>query len=86
MDVRERAKKYPAAMPFTSINIYTLKQVRTKRRRYDLEGFQITSPSVCYHLLQYLFDLKSKPVEQFGSSMCIELLDHLIAGEEDYGA
>ncbi|NLW47002.1 MAG: DNA repair protein RadC [Firmicutes bacterium] len=53
-------------MPFTSINIYTLKQVRTKRRRYDLEGSQITSPSVCYHLLQYLFDLESKTAEQFG--------------------
>ena len=53
-------------MPLSSINIYTLKQVRTRRRRYDLEGFQITSPSVCYHLLQYLLDLRSEPAERFG--------------------
>lgn len=53
-------------MPFTSINLYTLKQVRTKRRRYDLEGFQITSPLVCYNLLQYLLDLQSEPAERFG--------------------
>ena len=53
-------------MSLTSINIYTLKQIRTKRQRYDMEGFQITSPSVCYNVLQYLFDLKSEPVEKFG--------------------
>ena len=35
-----------------SINLYTLKQIRTKHHRYDLEGFQITSPLVCYNLLQ----------------------------------
>ncbi|NLW46937.1 MAG: hypothetical protein GXY86_06340, partial [Firmicutes bacterium] len=53
-------------MPLTSINIYTLKQIRTKHHRYDLDGFQITSPLVCYNLLQYLLDLKAEPVEQFG--------------------
>ena len=53
-------------MPLTSINIYTLKQIRTKRHRYDLEGLQITSPLVCYNVLQYLLDLKSEPVEHFG--------------------
>ena len=53
-------------MSITSINLYTLKQVRTKRRRYDLEDLQITSPPVCYRVLQYLLDLKSEPVERFG--------------------
>lgn len=53
-------------MPLTSINIYTLKQVRTKRHRYDLESFQITRPSVCYNLLQYLLALRSEPAERFG--------------------
>ncbi|NLW46613.1 MAG: DNA repair protein RadC [Firmicutes bacterium] len=53
-------------MSFTSINIYTLKQIRTGRRRFDLEGLQITSPFVCYQVLQYLLDLKSEPVERFG--------------------
>ncbi len=53
-------------MPLTSINIYTLKQIRTKRHRYDLEDYRITSPLVCYKVLQYLLDLKSEPVEKFG--------------------
>ena len=53
-------------MPLTNINIYTLKQIRTKRHRYDLEDLQITSPSVCYQVLQYLLDLKSEPAERFG--------------------
>jgi DNA repair protein RadC len=53
-------------MPLTSINIYTLKQIRTERHRYDLEDYPITNPSVCYKILQYLLDLKSEPVEKFG--------------------
>ena len=53
-------------MPITSINIYTLKQIRTKRHRYDLEDCPITSPLICYKVLQYLLDLKSEPVEKFG--------------------
>ena len=53
-------------MPFSSINIYTLKQIRTKRHRYDLEDHPITSPLICYKVLQYLLDLKSEPVEKFG--------------------
>jgi DNA repair protein RadC len=53
-------------MPLTSINIYTLKQIRTKRHRYDLEDYPITSPLTCYKVLQYLLDLKSEPVEKFG--------------------
>jgi DNA repair protein RadC len=53
-------------MPFTSINIYTLKQIRTQRRRYDLEDYPITSPLTCYKILQLLLDLKSEPVEKFG--------------------
>jgi DNA repair protein RadC len=53
-------------MPLTSINIYTLKQIRTRRHRYDLEDYPITSPSICYKILQYLLDLKSEPVEKFG--------------------
>jgi DNA repair protein RadC len=53
-------------MSLISINIYTLKQIRTERRRYDLEDYPITSPSVCYKILQYLLDLKSEPVEKFG--------------------
>ena len=53
-------------MPLSSINIYTLKQIRTKRHRYDLEDHPITSPLICYKVLQYLLDLKSEPVEKFG--------------------
>ena len=53
-------------MPLSSINIYTLKQIRTKRHRYDLEDYLITSPLICYKVLQYLLDLKSEPVEKFG--------------------
>jgi DNA repair protein RadC len=53
-------------MPLTSINIYTLKQIRTQRHRYDLEDYPITCPFMCYEVLQYLLDLKSEPVEKFG--------------------
>jgi hypothetical protein len=53
-------------MPLTSINIYTLKQIRTKRHRYDLEDYSITSPLTCYKVLQFLLDLKSELVEKFG--------------------
>ena len=53
-------------MPLTSINIYTLKQIRTQRHWYDLEDCRIISTSVCYKLLQILLDLKSEPVEKFG--------------------
>ena len=54
-------------MPLSSINIYTLKQIRTRRHRYDLEdNHPITSPLICYKVLQYLLDLKSEPVEKFG--------------------
>lgn len=48
-----------------SINIYTLKQVRVTRRCYDIET-NITSPEVCYQLLNLLLDLKQEPVEKFG--------------------
>jgi hypothetical protein len=47
--------------PLSSINIYTLKQIRTKRHRYDLEDYPITSPVTCYKVLQFLLDLKSEP-------------------------
>lgn len=53
-------------MPKSSINIYTLKQVRTKRRYYDLEDCRITCPLACYKTLQKVLDLKSEPVEKFG--------------------
>ena len=53
-------------MPLTSVNIYTLKQIRTKHYRYDLEDHQVTTPLICYQILQYLLDLKSEPVEKFG--------------------
>jgi DNA repair protein RadC len=53
-------------MPLTSINIYTLKQIRTHHRRYDLEDYPITTPQICYQILQYVLDLKSEPVEKFG--------------------
>jgi DNA repair protein RadC len=49
------------SMSLTSINIYTLKQIRTGRRRYDLEDYPITCPFMCYEVLQYLLDLKSEP-------------------------
>ncbi|HBE76791.1 MAG TPA: DNA repair protein RadC [Firmicutes bacterium] len=48
-------------MPLSSINIYTLKQIRTKRHRYDLEDYPITSPLTCYKVLQFLLDLNSEP-------------------------
>jgi hypothetical protein len=50
-------------MSLTSINIYTLKQIRTKRYRYDLEDYPITCPLMCYEVLQYLLDLKSEPCQ-----------------------
>jgi DNA repair protein RadC len=53
-------------MSITDINIYTLKQIRTKRHRYDLEGCQITCPLACYKTLQSILDLRSEPVEKFG--------------------
>ena len=53
-------------MPLSSINIYTLKQIRTHHRRYDLEDYPITTPQICYQILQYILDLKSEPVEKFG--------------------
>lgn len=49
-----------------SINIYTLKQIRTARYRYDIEDNRITSPLVCYKILDLLLDLKREPVEKFG--------------------
>ena len=52
-------------MPLTSINIYTLKQHRIARHRYDLD-LPITTPAVCHHLLDLLLDLKREPVERFG--------------------
>lgn len=48
-----------------SINIYTLKQYRVSRVRYDLE-LKVTSSSVCHHLLNLLLDLHHEPVEKFG--------------------
>lgn len=53
-------------MSLTDINIYTLKQVRTRRYRYDLAGRRITSPLVCFKILQALLDLRAEPVEKFG--------------------
>lgn len=52
-------------MPLSSINIYTLKQHWVSRVRYDLE-LKVTSPRVCYHLLNLLLDLQHEPVEKFG--------------------
>jgi DNA repair protein RadC len=54
------------SMPPTDINIYTLKQIRTKRYRYDLGSCQITCPLACYKALQSILDLRSEPVEKFG--------------------
>jgi hypothetical protein len=53
-------------MPLTSINIYTLKQIRTSRYRYDIEESLVNSPRVCYQFLDLLLDLKREPVEKFG--------------------
>jgi DNA repair protein RadC len=53
-------------MPLTSINIYTLKQVKESTVHYDIGQYQITSPETCYHALQQILDLKSEPVEKFG--------------------
>jgi DNA repair protein RadC len=53
-------------MPLTSINIYTLKQVKESTVPYDIGQHKITSPETCYHALQQILDLKSEPVEKFG--------------------
>lgn len=53
-------------MPITDINIYTLKQVRSKRRWYNLEGCRITCPLACFNTLQSVLNLKAEPVEKFG--------------------
>lgn len=53
-------------MPPTSINIYTLKQVKESTVHYDIGQQKITSPETCYHALQQILDLKSEPVEKFG--------------------
>ena len=49
----------------TSINLYTLKQHRITRYRYDLD-LQVTNPKTCHHLLDLLLGLKREPVEKFG--------------------
>lgn len=48
-----------------SINIYTLKQIRLSRHRYDLD-LPVTTPAACHRLLDLLLDLKREPVEKFG--------------------
>ena len=53
-------------MSLTSINLYTLKQIRLAHRRYDLENLQITNPRVCFKTLELFLDLSSEPVEKFG--------------------
>jgi DNA repair protein RadC len=53
-------------MPLTSINIYTLKQVKESTVQYCLDQHPITSPETCYNALQQILDLKSEPVEKFG--------------------
>lgn len=53
-------------MPPTSINIYTLKQVKESTVHYEIAQTKITSPETCYNALQQILDLKSEPVEKFG--------------------
>ena len=53
-------------MPISSINIYTLRQVRLKTGWYEMDECSICSPQECYRLLQRFLDLKSEPVEKFG--------------------
>lgn len=53
-------------MPLTSINLYTLKQIRLARRRYDLETLQINSPRICHKVIEQFLALSSDPVEKFG--------------------
>jgi hypothetical protein len=75
MNAPGRLKKKVILMSLTDINIYTLKQVRSKRRRYDFEGRRITSPSVCYTTLESILDLQAEPVEaseDFGSESRIQ--------------
>ena len=60
-------------MPLTSINIYTLKQIRTKRHRYDLDAAPSRDDIYLTHKLQ-----------EAGKIMGIELLDHVITGEQSY--
>ena len=53
-------------MSLTSINIYTLKQVRASRRHYEVENCKITCPLACYNAIQDSYDLKSAASEVFG--------------------
>ena len=53
-------------MPISSINIYTLKQVKESTVQYDIGKYTITSPDACYIILQQTLDLKSASVEKFG--------------------
>ena len=53
-------------MPLTSINIYTLKQVKESTVSYDFGQHRITTPETCYNALQQILDLRSEPVEKFG--------------------
>lgn len=53
-------------MPITSINIYTLRQVRQRTGWFEIDECSIDNPRECYKVLQLLLDLKSEPVEKFG--------------------
>jgi DNA repair protein RadC len=53
-------------MPPTSINLYTLKQVRVARYRYDIGACSVTNPRICHRLLQLALDLRTAAAEQFG--------------------
>lgn len=49
-----------------TLNLYTLKQVRVSRKRYESEGCQITCPLACYNAIETLTQLSSSPDEKFG--------------------
>lgn len=53
-------------MPLASINLYTLKQVRVSRHRYDLESCRLACSRSCYLAIQLVLDLKHEAVEKFG--------------------
>lgn len=49
-----------------TINIYTVKQVKEKGARYDLDTKVIRSPRDAYHIIQTVLDLEHEACEKFG--------------------
>jgi DNA repair protein RadC len=53
-------------MPITSINVFSLKQVKESTTQYDIGKHTISSPEICFKVIQQILDLQSESVEKFG--------------------